>query len=182
LGQPTKAKSSNRGFRHPNEQRQSAHTKGGLRFTPNSQHEHTQILAFRTSLQELTNNSANGGAKADQTLIQKAKATLKLMRFCQAFMTELQRHIGTKHRRTSSDIGVGGKNRLHVRPIKKLRTRIHRRLNRQKPSTGADPWIRPESHRLCCTLLRDEMLKTRKESIQGKIVCIQARATLPNTQ
>ncbi|NLE06633.1 MAG: glutamate dehydrogenase, partial [Crenarchaeota archaeon] len=102
----------------------------------------------------------------------KGKSDTEIMRFCQNFMTELQRYIGPNTDVPAGDIGVGGREIGHMFGVyKKLRNEFTGVLTGKGLNWGGS-LIRPEATGYGVTYFAEEMLKTRKESFKGKIVTI----------
>ena len=94
--------------------------KGGLRFHPTVDLGVLKFLAFEQVFKNALTTLPMGGGKGGSDFDPKGKSDAEVMRFCQAFMTELYRHIGADTDVPAGDIGVGGReNRLSVRPIQK---------------------------------------------------------------
>ena len=83
--------------------------KGGLRFHPSVNLGILKFLAFEQVFKNSLTTLPMGGGKGGSDFDPKGKSDLKIMRFCQAFMTELFRHIGPNTDVPAGDIGVGGR-------------------------------------------------------------------------
>ena len=83
--------------------------KGGLRFHPTVNLGILKFLAFEQVLKNSLTTLPMGGGKGGSNFDPKGKSDAEVMRFCQSFMTELQRHIGPDTDVTAGDIGVGGR-------------------------------------------------------------------------
>jgi len=145
--------------------------KGGLRFHPTVNLSILKFLAFEQVFKNSLTTLPMGGGKGGSDFDPKGKSDNEVMRFCQSFMTELYRHIGSDTDVPAGDIGVGG------REIGYLYGQYKRIANE---STGvltgkAVHWggslIRPEATGYGCVYFAQEMLKTRGESLEGK-VCV----------
>ena len=92
--------------------------KGGLRFHPTVYLGLLKFLAFEQVFKNALTTLPMGGGKGGADFDPKGKSDAEVMRFCQSFMTELQRHIGPNTDVPAGDIGVGGaRDRLPVRPV-----------------------------------------------------------------
>ena len=128
--------------------------KGGLRFHPSVNLGILKFLAFEQVFKNALTTLPMGGGKGGSDFDPKGKSDYEVMRFCQAFMSELFRHIGPDTDVPAGDIGVGGaRDRLPLRHVQEAAQRIHRRDDRQRPDLGrlADP---PGSDRLRRGLFR----------------------------
>ncbi len=116
--------------------------KGGLRFHPSVYVGLLKFLAFEQVLKNALTTLPMGGGKGGADFDPKDKSDAEVMRFCQSFMTELQRHIGQFTDVPAGDIGVGAaRDRLPVRAVQADPQRVHRRSHRQGARMGrlADP-------------------------------------------
>lgn len=108
----------------------------------------------------------------DQILTQKGKSDLEIMRFCQAFMSELFRHIGPNTDVPVGDIGVGGREIGYLYGMyKKLRNEFTGVLTGKGFEYGGS-LIRPEATGFGAIYFVQEMLKQSSQSIAGKRVAI----------
>src|SRR5512139_2710312 len=146
--------------------------KGGLRFHPSVNLGILKFLAFEQVFKNSLTTLPMGGGKGGSDFDPKGKSDNEVMRFCQSFMTELQRHIGPNTDVPAGDIGVGGREiGFMFGQYKRLRNEFTGVLTGKGRNWGGS-LIRPEATGYGCTYFADEMLKTRKESFKGKIVCI----------
>ena len=83
--------------------------KGGLRFHPDRLPRPAEVPGVRAGLQERLDHAADGRRQGRRELRAKGKSEGEVMRFCQAFMTELQQHIGPETDVPAGDIGVGSR-------------------------------------------------------------------------
>jgi glutamate dehydrogenase (NADP+) len=88
--------------------------KGGLRFHPTVNISILKFLGFEQIFKNSLTTLPMGGGKGGTDFDPKGKSDAEVMRFCQSFMTELQRHIGQDTDVPAGDIGVGGRNWLYV--------------------------------------------------------------------
>jgi len=146
--------------------------KGGLRFHPTVTLSILKFLAFEQVFKNSLTTLPMGGAKGGSDFDPKGKSDAEVMRFCQNFMMELQRHIGPNLDVPAGDIGVGGREIGYMFGMyKKLRNEFTGVLTGKGLNWGGS-LIRPEATGYGATYLADEMLKTRKESFKGKVVTV----------
>jgi glutamate dehydrogenase (NADP+) len=146
--------------------------KGGLRLHPTVNLSILKFLAFEQVFKNSLTTLPMGGGKGGSDFDPKGKSDAEVMRFCQAFMTELQRHIGPNTDVPAGDIGVGGREiGFMFGQYKKLRNEFTGVLTGKALNWGGS-LIRPEATGYGATYMADEMLKTRKESFKGKIVAV----------
>jgi glutamate dehydrogenase (NADP+) len=113
-----------------------------------------------------------GGGKGGSDFDPKGKSDNEVMRFCQSFMTELQRHIGPDTDVPAGDIGVGGREIGYMfGQYRRLRNEFTGVLTGKGLNWGGS-LIRPEATGYGCVYFVDEMLKTRGESIKGKVCTV----------
>jgi glutamate dehydrogenase/leucine dehydrogenase len=113
-----------------------------------------------------------GGGKGGSDFDPKGKSDNEVMRFCQSFMTELFRHIGPNTDIPAGDIGVGGREIGYLfGQYKRLRNEFTGVLTGKGRNWGGS-LIRPEATGYGATYFAEEMLKTRGDSLKGKIVTI----------
>ncbi|NQT87322.1 NADP-specific glutamate dehydrogenase, partial [bacterium] len=109
-----------------------------------------------------------GGGKGGADFDPKGKSDTEVMRFCQSFMTELQRHIGPHTDVPAGDIGVGGREiGFMFGQYKRLRNEFTGVLTGKGINWGGS-LIRPEATGYGCVYFAEEMLKTRGETFEGK--------------
>jgi glutamate dehydrogenase/leucine dehydrogenase len=113
-----------------------------------------------------------GGGKGGSNFDPKGKSDNEVMRFCQSFMTELSRHIGPNTDVPAGDIGVGGREiGFLFGQYKRLRNEFTGVLTGKGLEWGGS-LIRPEATGYGAVYFAEEMLKTRNDSMKGKIVAI----------
>ena len=146
--------------------------KGGLRFHPTVDLGVLKFLAFEQVFKNALTTLPMGGGKGGADFDPKGRSDNEVMRFCQSFMSELYRHIGADVDIPAGDIGVG------AREIGFLYGQ-YKRLSNQFASvlTGKDltyggSLIRPEATGYGTVYFVENMLKTRRESLEGKRVLI----------
>ena len=146
--------------------------KGGLRLHPSVNLSILKFLAFEQVFKNSLTTLPMGGAKGGSDFDPKGKSDAEVMRFCQAFMTELQRHVGPNTDVPAGDIGVGGREIGYMFGVyKKLRNEFTGVLTGKGLNWGGS-LVRPEATGYGLTYFAEEMLKTRGESFKGKIVAI----------
>lgn len=146
--------------------------KGGLRFHPSVNLGILKFLAFEQVFKNSLTTLPMGGAKGGSDFDPKGKSDNEVMRFCQSFMTELQRHIGPDTDVPAGDIGVGGREiGFMYGQYKRLRNEFTGVLTGKSLNWGGS-LIRPEATGYGCVYFVQEMLKTRGESFKGKICAV----------
>ncbi len=142
--------------------------KGGLRFHPSVNLGILKFLAFEQVFKNALTTLPMGGGKGGSDFDPKGKSDLEVMRFCQAFMAELSRHIGPYRDVPAGDIGVGGREIGYLFGMyKKLRNEFTGVLT-GKGLTWGGSLIRPEATGYGSVYFAAEMLKTRNETLEGK--------------
>jgi glutamate dehydrogenase (NADP+) len=146
--------------------------KGGLRFHPSVNLSILKFLAFEQTFKNSLTTLPMGGAKGGSDFNPAGKSDLEIMRFCQAFMTELWRHIGPDTDVPAGDIGVGGREVGFLFGMyKKLAREFSGTLTGKALPFGGS-LIRPEATGYGNIYFLQEMLATRGESIEGKVCCV----------
>lgn len=146
--------------------------KGGLRFHPSVTLSILKFLAFEQVFKNSLTTLPMGGGKGGSDFDPKGKSDNEVMRFCQSFMTELQRHIGPDTDVPAGDIGVGGREiGFMFGQYKRLRNEFTGVLTGKGLNWGGS-LIRPEATGYGATYFAQEMLKTRGESMEGKVVAV----------
>jgi glutamate dehydrogenase (NADP+) len=146
--------------------------KGGLRFHPSVTLGILKFLAFEQVFKNSLTTLPMGGGKGGSDFDPKGKSDNEVMRFCQSFMTELQRHIGPDTDVPAGDIGVGGREiGFLFGQYKRLRNEFTGVLTGKGINWGGS-LIRPEATGFGVVYFADEMLKTKKTSFDGKTVAI----------
>jgi glutamate dehydrogenase (NADP+) len=142
--------------------------KGGLRFHPTVTLGTLKFLAFEQIFKNSLTTLPIGGGKGGSDFDPKGKSDAEVMRFCQSFMTELQRHIGANTDVPAGDIGVGGREIGYLfGQYKRLRNEFTGVLTGKALGWGGS-LIRPEATGYGCVYFAQEMLNTRGETFQGK--------------
>ena len=146
--------------------------KGGLRFHPSVNLSILKFLAFEQVFKNSLTGLPMGGGKGGSDFDPKGKSDGEVMRFCQSFMMELSRHIGSNTDVPAGDIGVGGREIGFMFGIyKKLANEFSGVLTGKGINWGGS-LIRPEATGYGVTYFAEEMLKTRNETLKGKVVAI----------
>jgi len=146
--------------------------KGGLRFHPSVNLSILKFLAFEQVFKNSLTTLPMGGGKGGSDFDPKGKSDEEVMRFCQNFMTELQRHIGQFTDVPAGDIGVGAREiGFLYGQYKKIRNEVTGVLTGKSVNWGGS-LLRPEATGYGVVYFTTEMLKTRKESIKGKTVAV----------
>lgn len=146
--------------------------KGGLRFHPSVNLSILKFLAFEQVFKNSLTTLPMGGGKGGSDFDPKGKSDNEIMRFCQAFMTELARHIGADTDVPAGDIGVGGREVGYMYgQYKKLRNEFTGVLT-GKGITFGGSLIRPEATGYGDVYFAQSMLATRGESFAGKTVVV----------
>ena len=146
--------------------------KGGLRFHQTVNLGILKFLAFEQVFKNSLTTLPMGGGKGGADFDPKGKTDNEIMRFCQSFMSELFRHIGSNTDVPAGDIGVGGRELGYLfGQYKKLRNEFTGVLTGKGIEWGGS-LIRLEATGYGAVYFAEEMLKTRKESIKGKITVI----------
>jgi len=142
--------------------------KGGLRFHPTVNLGILKFLAFEQVLKNSLTTLPMGGGKGGSDFDPKGKSDNEVMRFCQSFMTELQRHIGADTDVPAGDIGVGGREiGFMFGQYKRLRNEFVGVLTGKGLEWGGS-LIRPEATGYGQVYFAAEMLKTRGLDFKGK--------------
>ena len=146
--------------------------KGGLRFHPSVNLGILKFLAFEQVFKNSLTTLPMGGGKGGSDFDPKGKSDNEVMRFCQAFMTELFRHIGHNTDVPAGDIGVGGREIGYMFGMyKKLRNEFTGVLTGKGRNWGGS-LIRPEATGYGAVYFADEMLKTRNQTMAGKTALV----------
>jgi len=146
--------------------------KGGLRFHPSVTMGILKFLAFEQVFKNSLTTLPMGGGKGGSDFDPKGKSDHEVMRFCQSFMTELFRHIGPDVDVPAGDIGVGGREIGFLFGQYKRLTREFTGVLTGKGLNWGGSLIRPEATGFGVVYFAEEMLKTRKTSIEGKTVAV----------
>jgi glutamate dehydrogenase/leucine dehydrogenase len=146
--------------------------KGGLRFHPSVNLGILKFLAFEQVFKNSLTTLPMGGGKGGSDFDPKGKSDAEVMRFCQSFMSELFRHIGQFTDVPAGDIGVGGREIGYLfGQYKRLANEVTGVLTGKALSWGGS-LVRPEATGYGATYFAQEMLLTRKDTLDGKIVAV----------
>jgi len=146
--------------------------KGGLRLHPTVYLGLLKFLAFEQVLKNSLTTLPMGGGKGGSNFDPKGKSDMEVMRFCQSFMTELQRHIGPNTDVPAGDIGVGGREiGFMYGQYKRLRNEFTGVLTGKGLEWGGS-LIRPEATGYGTVYFAKEMLATKGDDFKGKTVVI----------
>ncbi|MFU8781438.1 MAG: NADP-specific glutamate dehydrogenase, partial [Kiritimatiellia bacterium] len=146
--------------------------KGGLRFHPSVNQSILKFLGFEQIFKNALTTLPMGGGKGGADFDPKGKSDAEVMRFCQSFMTELQRHIGDQTDVPAGDIGVGGREIGYLfGQYKRIRNEFTGVLTGKGLGWGGS-LIRPEATGYGAVYFAQEMLKTRNDSLDGKICAV----------
>tara|TARA_A100001011_G_scaffold191784_1_gene200463 strand:+ start:7675 stop:9012 length:1338 start_codon:yes stop_codon:yes gene_type:complete len=146
--------------------------KGGLRFHPSVNLSILKFLGFEQVFKNSLTTLPMGGGKGGSDFDPKGKSDNEVMRFCQSFMTELSRHIGQNTDVPAGDIGVGGREiGFMFGQYKRIRNEFTGVLTGKGLNWGGS-LIRPEATGYGAVYFAQEMLKTKNQSFDGKVVAI----------
>ncbi|MDD5166091.1 MAG: NADP-specific glutamate dehydrogenase [Candidatus Omnitrophica bacterium] len=146
--------------------------KGGIRLHPSVNLGILKFLAFEQVFKNSLTTLPMGGGKGGSDFDPKGKSDNEVMRFCQSFMTELERHIGPDTDVPAGDIGVGGREIGYMfGQYKRLRNEFSGVLTGKGLNWGGS-LIRPEATGYGCVYFVEEMLKTKGESFKGKVCAV----------
>ena len=146
--------------------------KGGLRFHPSVNPSILKFLGFEQIFKNALTTLPMGGAKGGSDFNPKGKSNGEVMRFCQAFMTELWRHIGPETDVPAGDIGVGGREIGYLYGMYRKLARENTGVLTGKGMTYGGSLIRPEATGFGAVYFLRQMLETAGDSIKGKVISI----------
>ena len=147
--------------------------KGGLRFDPSVNLSIIKFLGFEQCFKDALTCLPIGGAKGGSDFDPKGKSNGEIMRFCQAFMTELQRHIGQDIDCPAGDIGVGGREIGYLYgQYRRIKGAAEFGALSGKAVTTGGSLLRPEATGFGAVYYLQEVLKHDGESIEGKKIAI----------
>ena len=147
--------------------------KGGLRFHPSVNQGIIKFLGFEQIFKNSLTGLPIGGGKGGSDFDPKGKSDGEVMRFCQAFMTELQRHIGPNVDVPAGDMGVGGREIGYLfGAYKKIRGAYENGVLTGKGLSFGGSLIRPEATGFGATYFFKEVLEHLGEKIEGKTFCL----------
>ncbi len=146
--------------------------KGGLRFHPSVTLSGLKFLGFEQTFKNSLTSLPMGGGKGGSDFNPKGKSDFEIMRFCQAFMSELYRHIGPNTDVPAGDIGVGGREIGYLfGQYKKLKNEFTGVLTGKGWEFGGS-LIRPEATGFGAIYFVREMLQLKGQSLQGKTIAL----------
>ena len=146
--------------------------KGGLRFHPSVNLGILKFLAFEQVFKNALTTLPMGGGKGGSDFDPKGKSDAEVMRFCQAFMTELYRHIGQFTDVPAGDIGVGAREIGYLFGMyKKLTNEVSGVLTGKSLNWGGS-LIRPEATGYGCVYFCAEMLAARNQTLENKVCLV----------
>lgn len=146
--------------------------KGGIRFHNSVNLSIMKFLAFEQTFKNSLTTLPMGGAKGGSDFSPRGKSDNEVMRFCQSFMTELQRHIGQDTDVPAGDIGVGGREiGFLFGQYKRLRDEFTGTLTGKGLGWGGS-LLRPEATGYGVCYFAQEMLAGKGKSFEGQTVCI----------
>ncbi|MCX5798971.1 MAG: NADP-specific glutamate dehydrogenase [Proteobacteria bacterium] len=146
--------------------------KGGLRFHPSVNLSIMKFLGFEQVFKNSLTTLPMGGAKGGSDFDPKGKSDEEVMRFCQAFMRELYRHIGPDTDVPAGDIGVGGREIGYMYGYYKKIVNEHTGVLTGKGLEYGGSLVRPEATGYGAVYFAAEMLETRGIDFKNKIVAI----------
>ena len=146
--------------------------KGGLRFHPSVTLSGLKFLGFEQTFKNSLTSLPMGGGKGGSDFNPKGKSDTEIMRFCQAFMSELFRHIGPNTDVPAGDIGVGGREIGYLfGQYKKLKNEFTGVLTGKGLEYGGS-LIRPEATGYGAIYFVREMLATQGDTLEGKTIAV----------
>jgi len=146
--------------------------KGGLRFHPSVNLSILKFLGFEQIFKNSLTTLPMGGGKGGSDFDPKGKSDSEIMRFCQAFMTELWQLIGAETDVPAGDIGVGGREIGFLYGMYKKLAREHTGVLTGKGLNWGGSKVRPEATGFGNVYFAQEMLATKGETFKGKIVAV----------
>jgi glutamate dehydrogenase (NADP+) len=146
--------------------------KGGLRFQSTVSLGMLKFLAFEQVLKNALTGLPLGGGKGGADFDPKGRSDGEVMRFCQSFMTELQRHIGPDTDVPAGDIGVGAREIGYLfGQFKRIRNEFSGALTGKGVGWGGS-LIRPEATGYGSAYFAQQMLLTRDDALEGKVCLV----------
>ncbi len=147
--------------------------KGGLRFHPTVNQGMLKFLGFEQTFKNSLTGLPMGGGKGGSDFDPKGKTDIEVESFCTSFMMELYRHIGQFIDVPAGDIGVGAREIGYLYGAYGKITNLHGTcVLTGKGRTFGGSLIRPEATGYGTVYFVQEMLKTRKDDMKGKTVCV----------
>lgn len=146
--------------------------KGGLRFHPSVNLSILKFLGFEQTFKNALTTLPMGGGKGGSDFAPKGKSDAEIMRFCQAFMTELWRYIGPETDVPAGDIGVGGREIGYLYGMYRKLARENTGVLTGKGMTYGGSLIRPEATGFGGIYFLNQMLEKLGTDIKGKTIAI----------
>ena len=146
--------------------------KGGLRFHPSVNLSVIKFLALEQILKNSLTGLPIGGGKGGSDFNPKGKSEREIMNFCQSFMTELYRHIGSKTDVPAGDIGVGAREIGYLFGQYKRIANEHSGVLTGRGLSYGGSLLRKEATGYGLAYITQEAMKERKDSFVGKTVVI----------
>ena len=146
--------------------------KGGLRFHKSVNLSILKFLAFEQTFKNSLTTLPMGGAKGGSDFTTRGKSNAEVMRFCQAFMTELYRHVGPDEDVPAGDIGVGGREVGYMFGMYKKLTHQFQGMLTGKGQEFGGSNIRPEATGYGNVYFLQNMLQTRGTDLKGQTVLV----------
>lgn len=146
--------------------------KGGLRFHPTVTQSILKFLGFEQIFKNVLTGLPIGGGKGGSDFDPKGKTDAEIMRFCQSFMTELQKHIGPSLDVPAGDIGVGGREIGYMYGQYKRLRQFDAGVLTGKPLGFGGSLIRPEATGYGLVYFTDNMLAANGKSFKDQTVLI----------
>jgi len=146
--------------------------KGGLRFHPSVNLSILKFLAFEQVFKNSLTTLPMGGGKGGSDFDPKGKSDGEVMRFCQSFMGELWRHVGADVDVPAGDIGVGGREIGYLYGMYRKNANEFTGVLTGKGRTWGGSLVRPEATGYGQVYFAREMLKTKGDSLEGKICLV----------
>ncbi|HEL1543172.1 TPA: NADP-specific glutamate dehydrogenase [Streptococcus suis] len=146
--------------------------KGGLRFHPTVNQSILKFLGFEQIFKNVLTGLPIGGGKGGSDFDPKGKTDAEIMRFCQSFMTELQKHIGPSLDVPAGDIGVGGREIGYMYGQYKRLRQFDAGVLTGKPLGFGGSLIRPEATGYGLVYFTDNMLAANGKSFKDQTVLI----------
>ncbi len=147
--------------------------KGGLRFHPTVYLGTIKFLGFEQTFKNALTGLPIGGGKGGSDFDPKGRSDLEIMRFCQSFVTELYRHLGEYTDVPAGDIGVGQREIGYMfGHYKRITNRYESGVLTGKGLTWGGSQVRTEATGYGATYFVERMLRTRKQSFDGKKVIV----------
>lgn len=146
--------------------------KGGIRFHPSVNLSILKFLGFEQTFKNALTTLPMGGGKGGADFSPKGRTDAEIMRFCQAFVTELWRNIGPDTDVPAGDIGVGGREVAYMYGMYRKLARENTGTFTGKGMTFGGSILRPEATGFGAVYFLDQLLSTHGHSLKGKTVAI----------